>query len=72
VITSLASLNGGFSRQLLREFTAREENELIFIEKEGGSVPDKSIASNILRGMKKFPFKDITIEPAQPKEKQEA
>jgi predicted metal-dependent RNase len=44
VITSLASLNGGFSRQLLREFTAREENELIFIEKEGGSIPDKSIA----------------------------
>jgi predicted metal-dependent RNase len=69
VITSLASLNGGFSRQLLREFTSRDQNELIFIEKEGGSIPDKSIAAMILKGHKRFPFKDISIEPVNKVEK---
>lgn len=33
VITSLASLQYGFSSQILREFAARDSNEIIMIEK---------------------------------------
>jgi hypothetical protein len=41
----LASLDAGFARQLLREFTARDQNELIFVERQGGYVPSESIAA---------------------------
>ena len=66
VITSLASLNGGFARQLLREFSARDQNELIFVEKQGGYVPSESIAAQILDGYRSFPLTEISsIETKQ-------
>ena len=33
IITSVASLNQGYSKQILREFTARDQNEIVFVER---------------------------------------
>ena len=44
VITSMASLSQGFSRQILRKFAARDQNEIIFIERSFGK---DSTAANL-------------------------
>ena len=33
IITSMASMSQGYSRQILREFTARDQNEIVFTER---------------------------------------
>ena len=51
VITSMASLSQGFSRQILKDFAAREQNEICFIER---AFTKDSIAANLFKKLKVF------------------
>ena len=62
VLTSMASMSQGFSRSVLREFAARDQNEIVFIER---SFTKDSIAANFFRKLKVFPIEEIrAIKPA--------
>ena len=50
IITSMASMNQGYSRQILREFTARDQNEIVFIERANGIITRESIAGKLFTG----------------------
>lgn len=58
VITSLSSLQHGFSAQILREFAARDNNEIILIEKP--SPLHESAASKIFQNQKRFTVQETS------------
>ena len=49
VLTSMSSLSQGFSRQILKEFAARDQNEIIFIER---AFTKDSISANLFKKQK--------------------
>lgn len=58
VVTSLASLQHGFSHQILREFSARDTNEIIMIEKPCFS--ENTIAQKIFQNQRRFTLTETT------------
>jgi len=62
VITSMSSLSQGFSRQILRQFAARDQNEIIFIER---AFNKESVAANLFKNIKKFQMQEIrAVKPS--------
>ena len=62
VITSMASLSQGFSRQILKQFAARDQNEIVFIER---AFTKDSIAGQLFKNIKKFPMQEIkAVKPS--------
>ena len=62
VITSMASLSQGFSRQILKQFAARDQNEIVFIER---AFNKESIAANLFKKLKIFPIEEIrAVKPS--------
>jgi len=58
----MASLTQGFSRQILREFAAREQNEIIFIER---AFTKDTIAANLWKKLKVFTMEEVrAIKPS--------
>ena len=70
VITSMASFDQGFSRQLLREFSMREQNRVIFIER----MFDKfSNSGNLFSGKKTFKVSQVqAVKPTKRTPRNEA
>ncbi len=58
VVTSLASLQYGFSSQILREFAARDTNEIIMIEKPAKA--QQTVANKIFQNQKRFTVLETT------------
>ena len=52
IVTSLASFDNGFSRQILKDFAEQTKNEIVFIQKLQLSY--ESIGQKILKGEKQF------------------
>jgi hypothetical protein len=59
VVTSLSSLQYGFSHKILREFTARDTNEIIMIEKP--NKVSESVAAKIFQNQKKLHLTETTL-----------
>ena len=55
----MSSLQQGFSSQILREFTARDLNEIIFVEKQ--SMTGSGPASKIFQNQKRFSIEETTV-----------
>lgn len=72
IITSMASMSQGYSRQILREFTARDQNEIVFIERQNGIITRDSIAGKLFLNMKQFMIDEISVvqEPSTPAKKE--
>jgi len=56
VITSTSSLSQGFAKQILKQFAARDQNEIIFIER---AFTKDSVAANLFKKLKVFPMEEI-------------
>ena len=52
----MASMSQGFSRQILKKFAARDQNEIIFIERSFGK---DSIAANLFRKVLVFQTEEV-------------
>ena len=59
VLTSMSSLSQGFSRQILKEFAARDQNEIIFIER---AFTKDSISANLFKKQKQFTMEEIVAQ----------
>lgn len=51
LLTSMASMTQGFSRQVLQQFAAYDQNEIVFIER---AFTKDSVAANLFKNIKKF------------------
>ena len=45
---------------LLRQFSSRPQNEIVFIEKTAGLIPRDSIAAKILQNCKRFWIEEVS------------
>ena len=57
VVTSMSSLQTGFSSQILREFAARDSNEIVLIEKP---LKGDSVAAKVFNNQKRFYLQETT------------
>lgn len=55
----MASLSQGFARRLIKEFTSKPKNEIIFIEKSG--MDHDSIAGKLLKREHRFILDEYSI-----------
>ena len=72
LITSAASLNQGFSRQILREFASEAKNEIVFVEKLTGGVTKESLAGELFQRKTSFLMEEIKAVKPQTQAKDEA
>jgi hypothetical protein len=63
----MASLQYGFSNQILREFTARDLNEIIFVEKQRSA--GKNLAAKIFQNQTRFSILQTQAEKQKIKQK---
>ena len=59
ILTSVASMNQGYSRKLIKDFAADKRNEVIFIEIQNSQIPKDSIAARLLHKQNFFQMDEI-------------
>jgi len=48
ILTSVACMNQGYARALIKDFANNKQNEVVFVEIQNAQVPKDSIAAKLL------------------------
>jgi len=59
ILTSVASMNQGYSRTIIKDFAADKRNEVVFVEIQNSQVPKDSIAARLLQKQQYFQMDEI-------------